>query len=207
MAESANDPLSVDFYFDPICPWAWAASRWMLHVTEVRPVVVTWRLFSLSAVFAERDKPDQFAEALELGWGTSRAIIAAQEFGGNDSVLNLYNVLGTRMHVEKQPPTVEMVQRSVADAGVDERAGAAVTDPQWDEAIWAEHAVAVEAVGEEIGTPILSIGGRGYFGPVLTQIPRGEDAGRLFDALRTCMAVPGFSEFKRGRDVPFPDLG
>lgn len=206
MAESANDLTKVDFFFDPICPWAWAASRWMLHVIEVRPVEVQWRLFSLSAIFDDRDKPEQFAEVLELGWGSSRAVGAARELEGNDAVLDLYNVLGTRMHVEQQLPTASMVQRSVADAGLAESVAAAVIDPQWDRYIWDEHAIAVELVGEEIGTPILSIDGRGYFGPVLTQIPRGEQAGRLFDALHTSMSIPGFTEFKRGRDVPFPNL-
>jgi 2-hydroxychromene-2-carboxylate isomerase len=201
-----DEHVPVDFFFDPICPWAWAASRWMIQVEQVRPVKVRWRLFSLSGVFAERDKPEQFVEALELGWGTARAVVAAATYDGQTGVRAMYDQLGARMHEAGELPTADMVARCVAAAGVDQRVAEAVGDTSLDSQIWAEHAAAVQLVGEEIGTPIIAVGNRGFFGPVLTSVPKGEDAGRLFDGIRLCLAVEGFTELKRGRDVPLPDM-
>jgi len=206
MTSAQSGAQSIDFFFDPICPWAWAASRWMVQVQAVRPVSVRWRLFSLSAVFAERDKPEQFAQALELGWGSARAVVAAEALSGQEAVLALYNELGQRMHVDEQRHTPEMIADTVATVGLDERIAAAVTDETWDEVIWAEHAAAVAAVGEEIGTPVLGFESGGFFGPVLTHVPKGEAAGQLFDGIELCVNTPGFCELKRGRDLSFPDL-
>lgn len=191
----------VGFYFDPICPWTWVTSRWLLEVQKVRPVDVTWRVMSLSVLHEGQEVPDEYAEAIRLGWGPGRALVAAEQLVGNDAVLALLDELGRRIHHEGQLHTPEMVAEAVAAAGLPQKIAAAATDPAWDAALRASHAEAMALVGDDVGSPVMRFGDVGFFGPVVSPAPTGEEAGVLFDGVHLCATVPGFFELKRTRDV------
>lgn len=199
--QETSETLTVGFHFDPICPWTWVTSRWLLNAQQVRPFDITWHVMSLSVLSEGEEPPEEYAEALRLGWGTGRALMAAQDVGGSEAVLALFNELGRRIHVAGELHTPEMIAAAVDAAGLPPAVADAAVDPSWDDALRASHARAMALVGYDVGSPVVQFGDVGFFGPVVSPAPVGEDAGRLFDAVHTAATVPGFFELKRTRDV------
>jgi predicted DsbA family dithiol-disulfide isomerase len=192
---------TVRFWFDPVCPWAWITSRWMHEVTGVRDVTVDWRLMSLRLLNESTDGYDPAkATGHTFGHRAQRVAAAARERHGDESVGNLYTALGTLIHVEQAPRDDDTVARALTAAGLDADLAKALDDEAYDAAVRAEHEAGIALVGTDVGTPILEAGGRAIFGPVVTPIPRGEDAGRLWDGVRLLLATDGFFELKRSRD-------
>jgi 2-hydroxychromene-2-carboxylate isomerase len=194
-------PTEVTFWFDPLCPWAWITSRWMHEVAAVRDVTVDWRLMSL-LLLNEGSPGFDPAKAAALTWGfrAQRVAAATREHHGDDAVGTLYTALGTLLHVEKRERDDETLRAALAGAGLPEELVAAAGDEAYDAAVRAEHAEAIALVGDDVGTPILAVDGAAIFGPVVTPIPRGEAAGRLWDGVRLVLGTDGFFELKRGRD-------
>jgi 2-hydroxychromene-2-carboxylate isomerase len=195
MAETAR------FWFDPVCPWAWITSRWMHEVTAVRDVTVDWRLMSLRMLNESRPGYDP-AKATSHTFGTraQRVAAASRRKHGDDAVGRLYTSLGTLIHAEKQPKDGDTLARALAAAGLPETLAAAADDESYDAVVRAEHDEGIALVGEDVGTPIIAVGGAAIFGPVVTPAPRGEAAGRLWDGVRLLLDTDGFFELKRGRD-------
>jgi 2-hydroxychromene-2-carboxylate isomerase len=195
----------ADFWFDPRCPFAWITSRWILEVEKVRPVDVTWHLMSLSYLNQDKDVSEDYRKKLADGWGPVRVLMAAQEHVGPQALLPLYTAMGERIHVQKTGATREMAAGALAAAGLDAQLLEAWDDASYDEAIKKSHHEGMDQVGEEVGTPTIAFAGSAFFGPVLTSIPRGEDAGRIWDASTTLSSYPEFFELKRtrNRDLDF----
>jgi 2-hydroxychromene-2-carboxylate isomerase len=190
----------VDFWFDPICPWAWITSRWMLEVEQVRPVTTVWHVMSLSVLNEEKEGlSERYREGLRTAWGPVRVLIAAEQTHGPQVLLPLYTALGTRFHREKAPRDSETITAALAEAGLPAGLVAAMDSTEYDAAVRASHADGIERVGNDVGTPIISVGGMSVFGPVVSPIPRGETAGRLWDGVRLLADVDGFFELKRSR--------
>lgn len=209
---SANSELSgaseseavterVDFYFDPICPWAWMTSRWMLEVARVRPVEINWHVMSLAVLNEGREVPEQFRELMRLGWGPVRSVVAAEELVGPDVVLPLYTALGERIHLAGRDPDEALIEEAVAAVGLPAEVAAAAGEARWDAAVKASHQAGMEPVGDQVGTPVVHVDGVAFFGPVVSPAPKGEAAGKLFDGVLACARTPGFFELKRSRDV------
>jgi 2-hydroxychromene-2-carboxylate isomerase len=197
VADTARTP--VDFWFDPKCPWAWITSRWILEVERLRPIEVRWHVMSLSVLNEGRDLPEKYKQGMKEAWGPVRVCIAAQQKYGPEVLGRLYTELGTRFHNEKTPQTREVIEDALEAAGLDRSlAGAAETD-QYDEALRASHADGMDRVGYEVGTPVISVAGASFFGPVVSPIPRGEAAARLWDGVRLVAETDGFFELKRSR--------
>lgn len=193
--------ITVDFWFDPLCPWAWITSRWMHEVAQVRPVVPRWRVMSLAVLNEGRDDlSDDYREFLRGAWGPVRVCVAAARARGDEVLGPLYTAIGERVHVGKEPATEPTLRAALADVGLDPDLAAAAESPAFDDELRASHAKAMELVGTDVGTPVVGIDGAAFFGPVVTPIPRGEAAGRLFDAVRMLADVDGFYELKRSRD-------
>jgi 2-hydroxychromene-2-carboxylate isomerase len=190
----------VDFWFDPICPWAWITSRWMLEVEKVRPVTTTWHVMSLSVLNeAKEDLPERYREGMRSAWGPVRVLIAAEQAYGPEVLLPLYTALGNRFHLEKAPRDAETISAALAEAGLPTSLVAAMDSTEYDAAVRASHAEGIERVGYDVGTPVISVGQMSVFGPVVSPIPRGDQAGRLWDGVLLIAGVDGFFELKRSR--------
>jgi protein-disulfide isomerase-like protein with CxxC motif len=192
-------PVAVDFWFDPLCPWAWITSRWMVEVEQVRPVRTAWHVMSLAVLNEGRDLSERYREFLAKAWGPVRVCVAAERLLGNAAVLPLYTALGTRFHNQKEERNRATIEAAIADAGLPANLAEAIDSTEYDEAVRASHADGIERVGVDVGTPVISVSGAAIFGPVVTPIPRGEAAGRLWDGVLLCLQTPGFFELKRSR--------
>jgi 2-hydroxychromene-2-carboxylate isomerase len=189
----------ADFWFDPICPFAWISSRWMLEVEKVRDVDVAWHVMSLAYLNRDKDIPEDYRTMLEPAWGPVRVCIAAEQQHGKDVLLPLYTAMGQRIHLGGREISRELVAEAVAEAGLPESLVDAMDDTSLDEAVAASHHRGMDQVGDDVGTPTIAVEGAAFFGPVLSKIPRGEEAGRLWDGAVLMAKVPYFYELKRSR--------
>jgi 2-hydroxychromene-2-carboxylate isomerase len=196
----AQEPTQLDFWFDPLCPWAWIASRWVLEVEKVRPVQARWHVVMSLAVLNEgKDMPEQYMELMRQAWGPVRVCIAAEQKFGPDVLLPLYTALGTRFHHEKAERDRATIEAALTEAGLPAELADAMNDDSYDEALRASHADGMDRVGYEVGTPVISVNGTSFFGPVISPIPRGEAAGQLWDGVLLVAGTDGFFELKRSR--------
>ncbi|MGW7294807.1 mycothiol-dependent nitroreductase Rv2466c family protein [Streptomyces xiamenensis] len=203
-----SEKTPADFWFDPLCPWAWLTSRWMLEVEKVRPVEVRWHVMSLAVLNEPRkdELPEQYAKVLETAWAPVRVLIAAEERFGSEALGPLYTALGTRFHLQEKPRTKETIVEALEEAGLPvELADAGDTDA-YDTALRASHKAGIDLVGQDVGTPVIAVPGAegeqiAFFGPVVTPAPKGEAAARLWDGTLLVASTPGFYEIKRTRDA------
>jgi len=195
-----QEPTQLDFWFDPLCPWAWITSRWVLEVEKVRPVQARWHVMSLAILNENKEGMDERYKALmQKAWGPVRVCIAAEQKFGPEVLLPLYTALGTRFHNEKQERDPASIEAALADAGLPAELADAADSTEYDEALRASHKDGMDRVGYEVGTPVISVNGSSFFGPVVSPIPRGEDAARLWDGVLLVAGTDGFFELKRSR--------
>jgi 2-hydroxychromene-2-carboxylate isomerase len=201
-ADGVAERVTADFWFDPLCPWAWISSRWILHATEVRPIDVQWHVMSLAYLNADKpDLSDEYRKLLAEAWGPVRVCIAAEQAYGPEVLLPLYTALGNRFHLEKKPKDRATIAEALAEAGLPMSLADAAESEEYDDALKKSHHAGMDQVGYEVGTPVISVKGVAFFGPVITPAPRGEAAGVLWDGVLAVAGTPGFYELKRSRDV------
>ena len=209
MSETPPAPASRDraeFWFDPLCPWAWMTSRWMMEVEKVRPVDVTWSVMSLSVLNEGRHLDEGYRAFLDNGWGPVRGIIAAAKEHGPQVIKPLYDAMGRRIHLDHDgyDPDVHhfrVIREALAEVGLPAELADVAGGDSVDDALRASHARAMELVGDDVGTPVISVNDVAFFGPVVSPPPKGEAAGRLWDGCVLVAGTEGFFELKRTRTV------
>ncbi|MEV7871647.1 disulfide bond formation protein DsbA [Streptomyces sp. NPDC088124] len=202
--ETLGDEVQVPFWFDPLCPWAWITSRWLLEVEQVRPVHADWRIMSLAYLNLDQRSgkglSEEYRKLMSTAWGPVR-VCAAAEHAGSPVLGPLYTAIGTRLHNQRRREDPTVITEALAETGLPASLAAAATSTEFDQFIKDSHHEAFDDVGLDVGTPVLRIAGTTLFGPVITPAPRGEAAGRLWDGLVMVAGTDGFFELKRSRNA------
>jgi 2-hydroxychromene-2-carboxylate isomerase len=192
---------SAEFWFDPVCPWAWMTSRWILEVEKVRDISVQWNLFSLAHLNRDKELPEEYKSRLIRSWQSTRVIAAAQKENGSSITLPLYTAISSRIHLKKMDVGVVLFEEALTEVGLNPVLAQAMSDESLNAAIIESHERGIALVGNDVGTPIISVGGTAFFGPVISPAPKGEEAGKLWDGVVGVASYPGFFEIKRSRTV------
>lgn len=203
----AGSTTHAEMFFDPACPWAWMTSRWLMEAAQVRDLEITWSVMSLAVLNEGRDLDPGYREMLDHAWGPVRTIIAATDDlpadEANELRKKMYDAYGQRIHLEgRGTDEAEAITREVVEElGLDPALAEAGASEERDEALRASHQRAIDLVGDDVGTPVVSVEDVAFFGPVVTPAPKGEAAGKLWDGCLLVAGTPGFYEIKRTRTV------
>jgi 2-hydroxychromene-2-carboxylate isomerase len=194
-----DERTTVDFWFDPNCPWAWMTSRWVGEVARHRDLDLHWHVMSLFVLNEDKDVPDEYRDRLTTGRIYPRLVTAARLRLGDEIVKPLYDALGEHIHHRQEEDPATVVPAVLAELGLDP----ALADEAWSDEVDAatreSHRDGIERVGQDVGTPVIAVDGVAFFGPVISPAPKGREALDLWDGVVAAARYPGFFELKRSR--------
>lgn len=189
----------VDLWVDPLCPWAWMTSRWLLQAAEVRDLEISWNVMSLSVLNDGREVDERYQAMMDWGWRPVRVLTRARLEHGREVVKPLYEAMGRQLHNGGAERTDEVIVKALEAVGLPLTLLEAADDESLDGELKLEHHRGMDKVGMDVGTPVIHVGDVAFFGPVVTPTPKGEAAGQLWDGVVLVAGTPGFFELKRTR--------
>ena len=197
---------TVDFWFDPACPWAWMTSRWILEAAKLRDLSVRWNVMSLFVLNEPRldELPEKYAEMMPKTLPAVRVATAVAEQYDNETLGRLYTALGNEIHLAGNKDSEDYIPKALEKAGLPAVLAEAGKTEEWDAKLRASHQRGIGLVGTDVGTPVVAVENDegeqvGLFGPVVTPAPQGEAAAKLWDGVYAVTTTPGFYELKRTR--------
>lgn len=196
---TTTPPTAVDFWFDPSCPWAWMTSRWVDEVSEHRNLDVTWHVMSLAVLNEDKDVSDEYRSFFPRALKYTRLVAAVAELEGRHLVKPLYDALGARIHPGGSKNPDEVIPGALAELGLDADYAQYAESDEYDEQMRASHFDGISRVGQDVGTPVISVAGTAFFGPVISPSPTGDQALALWDGVVAAASYDGFFELKRSR--------
>ncbi|MEO7122402.1 MAG: DsbA family protein [Lacisediminihabitans sp.] len=199
MTDKNAATVAVDFWFDPSCPWAWMTSRWVDEVAQSRPLNVTWHVMSLAVLNEDKDVSEDYKAFFPRALRYTRLVAAVAELQGQQAVKPLYDALGVRIHPGERKDVEAVIAESLADAGLPAELAQYADSDEFDPQMRASHFDGIGRVGQDVGTPVIAVGGHAFFGPVLSPMPKGEQAVALWDGVVALSEYDGFFELKRSR--------
>jgi len=192
---------SVEMWFDPVCPWAWMTSRWLMEVERVRDIEVTWSVMSLSVLNEGRELSPDYRSMMDRSWGPVRVITAAAIDHGPKVIKPLLDAMGARIHLGGEKEYGRVIAPALEECCLPAELARFADSTEVDDEVRSGHQRAMDLVGDDVGTPVISVGDVAFFGPVVTPAPSGDDAGRLWDGCLLVAGTPGFFELKRTRTL------
>lgn len=199
MSTNYSAPAPVDFWFDPSCPWAWMASRWVDEVARARDLDVSWHVMSLAVLNEDREADDAHRAFFPRALRYTRLVAAVRELHGQSAVKPLYDALGARIHLGKRKDVDAVIAESLAETGLPAELARFADSDEYDPQMRASHFEGIGRVGQDVGTPVIAVGDSAFFGPVVSPAPKGERAVALWDAVVAMAGYDGFFELKRSR--------
>ncbi|GAB3126075.1 mycothiol-dependent nitroreductase Rv2466c family protein [Glaciibacter psychrotolerans] len=190
---------SVEFWFDPSCPWAWMTSRWVDEVAALRDLTVTWNVMSLAVLNENVEVSEEYKAFFPRALKYTRLVAAAAELHGRQIVKPLYDALGTRIHPGGNSNPDEVIPAALAEVGLPAEFAAWADSDAHDSQMRASHFEGINRVGQDVGTPVIAVNGVAFFGPVISPAPKGEQALALWDGVVAVASYDGFFEIKRSR--------
>lgn len=191
----------VEFWFDPSCPWAWMTSRWVDEVAKYRDLDITWNVMSLAVLNENNDVSESYSAFFPRALRYTRLVTAVKELHGEALVKPLYDALGTRIHAGGSKKPDEVIPAALEEVGLPADLARYSESDEYDEQMRASHFDGINRVGQDVGTPVIAVNGVGFFGPVISPAPKGEQALALWDGTVAVASYPGFFEIKRTRTV------
>jgi predicted DsbA family dithiol-disulfide isomerase len=196
---------AVHFFADPCCPWTWNTSRWLVEAADRSGVSIVWRTLSLAELNKDREVPEHFRPKLTCSRRLARVLEALRAEGRNDEMQAMFTAYGSRLHHDEHDPTDDLITTCATECSVEDSfATGALNDESWDKAIAESVAEAMELAGPDVGSPIIAVPelGRGFFGPIVSPPPTGDEGLALWNVLTASLELPTFFELKRGRRDP-----
>lgn len=189
----------VDFWFDPSCPWCWLTSRWIIEAKKVRDFDLGWHVMSLGVLNEGRDLEPAYREHIDKTWGPVRVLTAAAQEHGEGVLADLYTAIGMRFHNDGRLQEKDAVEEALVEVGLPVTLMEHWDETSYEKELRESHHAGMDVLGDDVGAPCIHVNGVGFFGPVISRVPKGEEAGTMFDGAVALASFPHFYELKRSR--------
>lgn len=213
MSDERSNGADIEFFWDPVCPFAWITSRWVTLVAEQKDMTVDWRFIGLRILNEDKDYetefPPGYPEFHTMGLRGLRVASAVRNAEGRALMGPFYSALGEGIWNRIPDDTTDLMagydqpaatRAALASCGLSESYVDHLDDESQDAAIRADTEDGLSRTGDNLGTPIVSVSppdGPAFFGPVISRVPSPDEALELWDAVMTLASWSGFSEMKR----------